>query len=150
VLAVFATVTLLLLADKVFSPQYLVWLLPVGALLPRRATVPLAVTSFLTLLVYPIGYPDLILLRPPLIALLLLRNLLLVALLLWSFVALRPRRGEPASRDRARRSPASPVTHSGVQETLAEVEQNSSLWVHKTPCRPARNRGYRGLGRSPR
>jgi uncharacterized membrane protein len=106
VLALFATVTLVLVADKVFSPQYLVWLLPFGALLPRRATIPLVVASFLTLLVYPIGYPDLMHLHPTLVVLLLLRNLLLVALLLWSLVALRPRHSPLPDTDRPESSPA--------------------------------------------
>jgi hypothetical protein len=126
VLAVFATITLLLLADKVFSPQYLVWLLPFGALLPRRAAIPLAVASFLTLLVYPIGYPDLIHLRTPLIVLLLLRNLLLLALLLWSFVALRPRRGDLPSREQAADSPASLLPISEREPTPIGLESQGA------------------------
>jgi hypothetical protein len=75
--------------SKVLSPQYLLWAMPPLALLPLRPwRHVVAVAAFgaalpLTQWIYPLHYGDLVLLMLPLpIALLALRNLLLVAALL--------------------------------------------------------------------
>jgi hypothetical protein len=79
---------------KVSSPQYLVWLLPLGLVLSlregRRARL-LVLLAFLALtqLVYPILYSRLGALRPGVCALVLARNALLVA---WAILLLEPRR----------------------------------------------------------
>jgi hypothetical protein len=66
----------------VFSPQYLVWILPLAVLraqdgAPWRLVALLAATQ----IVYPIGYPFLVALSPALLALVLARNL---GLLFWA------------------------------------------------------------------
>ena len=92
-LAVLLLGTVLLLAfiltNKVFSPQYLLWLGPLFALAygfrPRLAPAVLALllASALTQAIFPVFYRQLKELRAPLIVLLNLRNLILVALLAW-------------------------------------------------------------------
>lgn len=67
--------------NKVFSPQYMIWLLPFVALLPRRAAVLLSVVFVLTILLFPFSLDPLLGLRLWAVLLLNLRNLLLVAAL---------------------------------------------------------------------
>ena len=85
-----AALAVFIACGRVCSPQYLVWLLPLGVMLsltsPRRVGLPLLVTTFaLTQVIYPIGYGALEALRPWACALVLLRNLLL---LIWARVIL--------------------------------------------------------------
>jgi hypothetical protein len=96
--------------NKVGSPQYMSWLVPpivLGLVLERRRWAgPAAVTllvSWLTQLVYPVVYDDLIAAQPVAVALLTARNLLLVALLVWTVAALvrTPGRVRPAERPAA-------------------------------------------------
>lgn len=90
---VVATLLLVMLANKVLSPQYMCWLLPFGALLPSRQAMLLVVTSVLTTVVYPVAFDALRAADPVIVALLNVRNLLLLALFLWLVV---PRRdGQP-------------------------------------------------------
>jgi len=103
-LAVLLLGTVLLLAfiltNKVFSPQYLLWLGPLFALAygfrPRLAPAVLALllASALTQAIFPVFYRQLKELRAPLIVLLNLRNLILVALLAWLGWTLAKRLGE--------------------------------------------------------
>lgn len=80
-----ATVVALLVAGKVLSPQFLIWLLPVALLVTGRfgrAAAGLAVAAMGTTLAYfPDRYWDVVALETGPIALLVLRNALLVALL---------------------------------------------------------------------
>ncbi|MCR8670604.1 glycosyltransferase 87 family protein [Agrococcus sp. HG114] len=85
----FALVAASIVFNKVGSPQYLLWLLPVAAvamLRPtawwRRMTALLLVTSLLTTLVFPIFYMPLVRLEWFAVMLLSVRNALLVALLI--------------------------------------------------------------------
>src|SRR5438067_272574 len=103
-LAVLLLGTVLLLAfiltNKVFSPQYLLWLGPLFALAygfrPRLAPAVLALllASALTQAIFPVFYRQLKELRAPLIVLLNLRNLILVALLAWLGWTLAKQLGE--------------------------------------------------------
>jgi uncharacterized membrane protein len=81
---------------KVLSPQFLLWLLPVVALVAvvRGLWIPLGlVAAFgLTQLVYPARYDELVALESGPVALLLARNALLVALAAALFLALQRQR----------------------------------------------------------
>jgi hypothetical protein len=90
-----ASLTLALLvfivANKVFSAQHLIWLLPFGPLLPWRQGVLLLVAWALTNVHYPWTYLDFIDSGPFAVALLNLRNIAVVALIVWLVVdLLRP------------------------------------------------------------
>jgi hypothetical protein len=78
-----ASVLLLMLANKVLSPQYVAWLLPPGALLPWRKSLLLVVIFALTTIEFPIAFRQLMDLWPGLVFVLNLRNLLLLVLFLW-------------------------------------------------------------------
>jgi len=78
-----AALLLLMLANKVLSPQYVAWLLPFGALLPWRKSMLLVVIFALTTIEFPIAFRQLMDTWPALVAVLNLRNLLLLALFLW-------------------------------------------------------------------
>lgn len=95
VLGAFALTAALIVFNKVGSPQYMLWLAPivtVGLLVdPQRWRTPaiwMAVTSFLTTLVFPIFYMPLVRADPFAASLLLARNALLVVLFVWSVQAL--------------------------------------------------------------
>lgn len=85
VAAAAATLVVLLVAGKVLSPQFLVWLLPVAFLVAGRygpATFAIAAGAMLlTLAYFPDRYWDLVALEPFPIALLVLRDTALIALL---------------------------------------------------------------------
>ena len=80
-----ATIVSLLVAGKVLSPQFLVWLLPVAFLVAGRygstAYAVAAAAMLLTLSYFPDRYWDLVALEPLPIALLVLRDTALIALL---------------------------------------------------------------------
>jgi hypothetical protein len=78
-----ATLLLVMLANKVLSPQYICWLLPFGALLPWRKTALLLAICLLTTMVYPLLFDDLRRMRPLAVDLLNVRNLLLLAMFIW-------------------------------------------------------------------
>jgi hypothetical protein len=84
-LSAFLVVVLLvvILTNKVFSPQYLVWILPLVALRPIREASALAFIGALSIVIFPLNWPQLIALDPVMILLLNVRNLLLVAWLVW-------------------------------------------------------------------
>jgi hypothetical protein len=79
-----AAVAAFAVLDKVLSPQFLLWLVPLVPLLGGRRSVvaatALAVAMILTQLVYPVGYDELVTLHAWPVALLALRNALLLAL----------------------------------------------------------------------
>lgn len=114
VLGAFALTAALIVFNKVGSPQYMLWLAPivaVGLLVDRdRWRTPaiwMAVTSFLTTLVFPIFYMPLVAADPFAASLLLARNALLVVLFAWSLFALwrtvAPARGGGLAAGPARR-----------------------------------------------
>ncbi len=86
----FAVTAALIATDKVFSAQYLLWLLPFGCLLPRRQASFVLLLAFLSVLIYPVGYWALFEFQPQAVAVLAARNLLLVGLLVWVLVRYRP------------------------------------------------------------
>ena len=69
--------------NKVFSPQYIIWLLPFAPLLrPRQAGVMLAI-FVLTITLFPFNYDALLAMQMLPVLLLNLRNLLVLGLLIW-------------------------------------------------------------------
>jgi uncharacterized membrane protein len=69
--------------NKVFSPQYIIWLLPFAPLLrPRHAGTLLAICA-ITIFLFPFDYDHLLAMQMLPVLLLNLRNLLVVALLIW-------------------------------------------------------------------
>jgi uncharacterized membrane protein len=72
-----------IVTNKVFSPQYVIWLLPFAPLLRlRQAGVLLAICA-ITIVLFPFNYDRLLSMELLPVLLLNLRNLLAVALLLW-------------------------------------------------------------------
>lgn len=72
-----------IVTNKVFSPQYLIWLLPFIPLLRLRHATLLISGCILTTLIYPIWHHLLLALDDAAVIALNLRNALVVALLLW-------------------------------------------------------------------
>jgi hypothetical protein len=83
--------------NKVFSSQYIVWLLPFAALLPgKRALVILAVCA-LTTGVY-LNWQSVLAFSPPFVLALNVRNAIVVAWLCWLAAAYRPRAARVPAR----------------------------------------------------
>ena len=78
-----ASIVLLLTLNKVLSVQYVVWLVPFAALLPRGQFLLIALIAVLSVGIHPLNYERLIAQEAPLVLLLNVRNALLVALLAW-------------------------------------------------------------------
>lgn len=80
-----ATSIALLVAGKVLSPQFLVWIVPAAVLVKGRfgwaSTVVVAFALLLTHAYFPTSYWSLVALQDPQMALLVLRNAVLIALL---------------------------------------------------------------------
>ena len=88
--AVIASLALAILASKVFSPQYLLWLLPLVPLTPARRLLPLFLAvAALTTAVFPYFYDDIAALQPHGKLLLIARNALFVVFAALTAVALR-------------------------------------------------------------
>ena len=91
-LAAFCFVALLafIVTNKVFSPQYIIWLLPFAPLLrPRQAGALLAICA-LTIALFPFDYDQLLAMEIWPVLLLNLRNLLALALLIWLLIDRAP------------------------------------------------------------
>jgi hypothetical protein len=102
--AIVASLSVFIACGKVCSPQYFVWLLPLGLVLSvterrRRSLVLLLAVLAMTQLIYPITYGYLEALHPAACILVLCRNVLLVT---WSLVLLHEReeRSLVARRDK--------------------------------------------------
>ncbi|HJZ48099.1 MAG TPA: glycosyltransferase 87 family protein [Roseiflexaceae bacterium] len=79
-----------IVTNKVFSPQYIIWLLPFAPLLrPRQAGALLAICA-LTIILFPFKYDELLAMQVLPVLLLNLRNLLAVVLLLWLLIDRAP------------------------------------------------------------
>ena len=78
-----AAILVFMLGYRVLSPQYMVWLLPFAALLPRAKVIAVGVACLLTLYLYPFGAAGLIAMSPFSIVVLALRNGLLLGIFAW-------------------------------------------------------------------
>jgi hypothetical protein len=93
-----AAVLVFIVTNKVISVQYVVWLLPMAVLLPRGQFWTAVAIAALSVLIHPAFYSHLIDQELWIVAVLCLRNVLLLVLLGWiMFQLLRPR---PASSAR--------------------------------------------------
>jgi hypothetical protein len=78
-----ATILVVILANKVLSPQYLAWLLPFAALLRGPQAVLLVAAGVLTTVEYPILFDALRAIDPFPVLVVNVRNAMLLALFLW-------------------------------------------------------------------
>jgi uncharacterized membrane protein len=78
-----AVLLVFMLTNKVFSPQYVIWLLPFVPLLPRRQVLLCGLIFALTICLFPFLYDRLLSLQPGPVLLLNLRNLLALGLIPW-------------------------------------------------------------------
>jgi hypothetical protein len=85
-----AVLLVVILTNKVLSPQYMVWLIPLAALRPMREAVLLALIGGLTLVIFLLNWPQLLALDAGMIVLLNVRNLLLLILLVWLALRILP------------------------------------------------------------
>jgi uncharacterized membrane protein len=81
-IALTAVLLAFIITNKVFSPQYMIWFLPLVPLLPRRHLPLFGVVFVLTGILFPFAFPGLIGGEPWAVALLLARNLFTVGLLM--------------------------------------------------------------------
>jgi hypothetical protein len=82
--------------NKVFSPQYMIWLLPFAPLLRPRHSGLLLTICAMTTVIYPFAYSGLEAMRAVPLLLLNLRNVLVVVLLVWLLVERSPILGRTA------------------------------------------------------
>lgn len=78
-----ATGLLVLVTSRILSPQYIFWIVPFAALIPRRQALLLVVICLLTTLVYSFNYQQLIGVEAFPVLLVNFRNVLLLALFVW-------------------------------------------------------------------
>ncbi len=83
VVYIVAVVLVFIATGKVFSPQYIIWLLPFAPLLRLRQVGLIVIIFAMTIIIYPFGYNYLRTLQPAAVLLLNLRNSLVVVLLVW-------------------------------------------------------------------
>ncbi len=86
----FAVTAVLLATNKVFSAQYLLWLLPLGCLLPRRQATLMIVLALLSIAIFPLGYAELARFEPQAVLVLVARSGLLIGLFAWTLARYRP------------------------------------------------------------
>jgi hypothetical protein len=99
-LASAAAVAAILVGSKVLSVQYVIWLLPFAIVLPVRMRWLLLAVTTLSTAIYTIDYTGLERLEAPMIAALLIRNVLLAVIAAWLLVEVWTRRGD--ARDESR------------------------------------------------
>jgi hypothetical protein len=106
VIASFAATVGFALLGKVLSPQFVIWVLPFGALaLAWRMdalAAAVALAALLTQVEFPARYFDVVAREPGAVALVAARNLALAAVLVLGLRALLPGRGEQELLDRGR------------------------------------------------
>jgi hypothetical protein len=129
-----ATLLLMMLANKVLSPQYVAWLLPFGALLPWRKSLLLVVIFALTTTEFPIGFGALMDAAPVAVLVLNLRNLLLLVLFLWLLVPERQAAGDRRSYRRQsvatfEKPPSNPAATPNISNPMASLRRRGAMSV---------------------
>jgi hypothetical protein len=121
VLASLAAVTAFAVLGKVLSPQFILWITPLGALAfahsLRALAAAVAAAAILTQVEFPSHYFDLVDRDPFALAVVTLRNAALVAALVLAVRALQPRRQEQLL-DRRGAAPAVRFDQHGVQPRI--------------------------------
>jgi len=84
-----------MLANKVLSPQYVVWAFPFAALVSWRQSLLLLATVVVTTYLYPLSFQSLLQMHTGEVVMLNVRNAMLLVLFVW---VVWPRRSAPASR----------------------------------------------------
>ncbi len=79
-----------IMTNKVFSPQYMVWLLPFAALLKLRHSGLLLIICVLTIIIFPFKYRYIVNIHVLGVLLLNMRNLLVVILFFWMLIEYLP------------------------------------------------------------
>ncbi|MGL5807173.1 MAG: glycosyltransferase 87 family protein [Xenococcaceae cyanobacterium] len=79
-----------IITNKVFSPQYLIWLLPFIPLLSIRQSLLMALIWAITIYIFPYGYHQLLKMDATLVWLLNIRNLSSLVLFIWLAIANLP------------------------------------------------------------
>jgi len=87
---VFAALLAFIATNKVFSPQYIIWLVPFAPLLRPRQTLLFLVIVVLTITVFPFDYNELLAMQELPVILLNLRNLFVIVLLGWLVIEHAP------------------------------------------------------------
>jgi hypothetical protein len=86
----FAALLAFMVTNKVFSPQYIIWLLPFAPLLrPRQGLLVLAIAA-ITIFLFPYNYNELMAMQRLPVVLLNVRNLLVLALFGWLLIERAP------------------------------------------------------------
>jgi uncharacterized membrane protein len=80
---VLATLLVVIITNKVLSPQYVVWLLPFAPLAGGRKSLLFLAIVVMTILEYPLGWDPYVNFELPVVLLLNARNALLVVLFAW-------------------------------------------------------------------
>ena len=87
---IIAALLTFMVTSKVFSPQYIIWLLPFAPLLrPRQFWLMVAIFA-MTIGIFPAAYSHLLGMQVPSVLLLNLRNFSILALLLWLLIKPQP------------------------------------------------------------
>jgi hypothetical protein len=115
-----ATLLLVMIANKVLSPQYVSWLLPFGALLPWRKSLLLVVICALTTYEYPIAFDALRKFETVAVLALNLRNVLLVVMFFWLVLPQRRERPDEAQIEATFEMPPSkPAATPNISSAIA-------------------------------
>ena len=133
-----ATLLLVMVANKVLSPQYVAWLIPFGALLPWRQSLLLVVICALTTLEYPLAFDALRKMELWVVVALNVRNLLMVVLFFWLIV---PRRRADEASDRQmvamlEMPPRSPAATPNISSPIASFFRRGAMTTISTAAKP--------------
>jgi len=106
-----------LLMYRVFSPQFLVWIIPLAALRPWRELLLMLTVCVLSMWIYPLTYGWLVLLSPPFMLTLIFRNLLLLGYFVWLI--------SPRAQEATEPAPNAHVSADVGMETVQQLEKVS-------------------------
>jgi hypothetical protein len=134
---VVATLLLIIVTNKVLSPQYMMWILPFVPLLPFRYASLFMVAMVLTTIEYPLGFTGLRRLDPTMVWVLNVRNVLLIALLVWliepGLELLRPRRSQRVAM--LEKPPSKPAETPNISSPIASRRRLGAMTVISNPAK---------------